>query len=116
MASEDRFPRFVGGISALGRERLCELAARLERTVAPSDGPAQIAVTLLAALGRPEDLQHLGVTDAEVEAIGVALGRGTRAAWRPRISAEAFERLPFYGKPSYDMEVWEELGGTVKNG
>ena len=98
----------IRGVAALGVVRLRELAANAG--VDPnSDDARRLATRLIESLERPEELGHRGLTEADVEAIGQAIGLGARGAWRPRISAEAFERLPFYEKPSYDQDVWAAL-------
>ncbi len=93
----------IRGVAALGAMRLRELAH------SDDDDVWVLAGKVISSLERPEDLSHRGLTEADIEAIGEALGLGTRAAWRPRISAEEFERLPFYQKPSYDQDVWTAL-------
>ena len=98
----------IRGVAALGVVRLRELAANAG--VDPnSDDARRLATRLIESLERPEELGHRGLTEADVEAIGPAIGLGARGELRPRISAEAFERLPFYEKPSYDQDVWAAL-------
>ena len=72
--------------------------------------PHDLATAIVATVESVDELRHQGLSDRDVEAIGAALGVGARAGWRPRVSAEEFERLPFYSKPSYDQDVWEALG------
>lgn len=112
MGNEGRFARILGGVSAVGLDRLRELAARTNAKVAPDDDARSLAAKLLTRLERPDDLRYHGLTDAEVEMIGTALGLGARATWRPNVSAEEFARLPFYAKPSYDFAVWDALGAS----
>lgn len=109
MASENRFPQFVRGVSALGEARLRELAQHAHVAVGNKQSSTQLATRLLAKLELPAELNRFGITDSDLEVIGRALGLGARAAWRPSISAEEFERLPFYKKPSYEQEVWNAL-------
>lgn len=100
----------VDAITALGTERLRQLAARIGAS--RGTDARELAAAIAAALDNVDDLRHQGLTDADVETIGVALGLGPRAAWRPSVSAEEFERLPFYSKPSYDQDVWQALGAN----
>ena len=108
MASETRFPRFVRGVAALGEPRLRDLAQQANVSV-DGDGATQLAGQLLAKLELPVELNRFGVTDGDLEAIGRALGLGTRAQWKPNMSAEEFARLPFYKKPTYEQDVWSAL-------
>lgn len=101
----------IRGVAALGVARLRELAANVGLEASSGDARA-LAEQVIGSLERPEELEHRGLTDADVEAIGEALGIGMRAAWKPRMSAEEFARLPFYQKPSYDQYVWTALLAT----
>src|SRR5439155_27247982 len=109
MASETRFPLFIRGVSALGEARLRELADHAQIAIGAKQPAETSAQRLLARLELPAELQRFGVTDGDVEVIGRALGVGTRAQWQPDISAEEFERLPFYKKPTYEQDVWNAL-------
>jgi len=101
--------RVVDAVAALGTERLLQLAARVGAATSSAE-PHDLATAIVATFESVDELRHQGLSDRDVEAIGAALGVGTRAGWRPRVSAEEFERLPFYSKPSYDQDVWEALG------
>ncbi len=106
--------RALDALAALGAPRLRVLAARVG---APDAGDARaIAANVIAAVPDVDELRHQGLSDADVDAIGGALGLGARAAWRPRVSAEEFERLPFYNKPSYDSDVWAALAACWSGG
>src|SRR5438105_1842293 len=109
MASETRFPLFIRGVSALGQSRLRDLAEHAQIAVGAKLDSTQIASRLLARLELPAELQRFGITDADLEVIGRALGLGGRAEWQPEISAEEFARLPFYKKPTYEQDVWNAL-------
>ena len=109
MASTIRYPLFLRGVSALGTARLRELAEHAQIAVAAKMDAPQIAARLLARLELPAELQRFGVTDADLDVIGRAIGVGGRADWRPAISAEEFARLPFYKKPTYEQDVWQAL-------
>lgn len=98
----------IRGVAALGVVRLRELAENAGLDPDSNDA-RKLADRLIGSLERPEDLNHRGLTEADVEAIGEAIGLGSRQHWRPKISAEEFERLPFYEKPSYDGDVWSAL-------
>jgi len=98
----------IRGVAALGVARLRELAASAGLNASSGDART-LADRLVGSLERPEDLSHRGLTEADIEAIGRAVGVGARAAWRPRIPLDEFERLPFYQKPSYDQDVWAAL-------
>jgi quercetin dioxygenase-like cupin family protein len=101
-------------LAALGADRLRPLAARLG--AADARDATALAASVIAAVADADELRHHGLSDADVETIGIALGLGTRAAWRPRVSAEEFERLPFYDKPSYDGDVWAALAAAWGGG
>ena len=103
--------RVVEALAALGTERLLQLAARVGAVTSSSE-PRDLATVVSAAYDSVEELRRQGLTDRDVEALGVALGVGERATWRPRVSAEEFERLPFYRKPSYDEDVWTAFGAN----
>src|SRR5215216_670453 len=109
--SAQQSSRVVDALAALGSERLLQLAARVG-AVTSSAEPRDLAAAIVGAFENVDDLRHQGLADHDVEVIGVALGVGERAAWRPRVSAEEFERLPFYSKPSYDQDVWQALGAN----
>jgi hypothetical protein len=94
-------------LAILGAGRLRPLAARIG--AADASDASTLAANVIAAVADADELRHHGLSDADVETMGVALGLGARAAWRPRVSAEEFERLPFYDKPSYDGDVWAAL-------
>lgn len=105
--STEQTSRAVDAIAALGIDRLRPLASRVG---ADQSGDARaLASRIVDELTSVDELQHQDLTDADIERIGTALGLGARTAWRPRMSAEEFERLPFYKKPSYDNDVWEAL-------
>ena len=101
--------RAADAIAALGTERLRQLAARVG--VPDASDPRELAAAIVDTLSADE-LRHHGLSDADVETIGAALGLGTSAAWKPSVSPEEFERLPFYSKPSYGQDVWDALGAN----
>jgi len=102
----------IRGVAALGTARLTELGAQVGVAASAGDDAPRFAERLLAALEHPTDLTHRGLGEADIEVIGRALGLGARANWRPSISSEAYDRLPFYQKPSYDQDVWNAMLST----
>jgi hypothetical protein len=100
-------------LSELGPQRLAEIGRRAGSELDTKIRPSKMSEALLHAIGQPEDFGHLGLSDGEVESIGVAVGLGERASWQPNISAEEFERLPFYNKPSYDQDVWTAVSTAI---
>lgn len=107
--SAQQSSRAVDALAALGAERLLQLAGHVG-AVTSSAEPHDLAAAIAGAVENIDELRHQGLSDHDVEVIGVALGVGERATWRPRVSAKEFERLPFYSKPSYDQDVWQALG------
>ncbi len=103
----------VRALSKLGHDRLVDIGRRVGAELDTKTRPASLAEELLHAIGQPEDFGHLGMSDDEVESIGLAVGLGERAEWKPKISAEEFERLPFYSKPSYDQDVWAAVSSAI---
>jgi hypothetical protein len=108
--------RALEALVALGVGRLRVLADRVGAPTTGANDAQTLAANVIAAVPDVNELQHQSLSDVDVEAIGVALGLGTRAAWRPRVSAEEFERLPFYNKPSYDADVWAALAAGWSGG
>src|SRR5580704_16462892 len=101
-------PNFVRGAAGLGDRRLREITTRAGVAVAAKLTAEQLAAELLRALPEANEMWSL-IETADLEPIGVALGLGTRARWRSKLSAAEFEALPFYKKPSYDQDVLDAL-------
>nr|HEX4312864.1 hypothetical protein [Kofleriaceae bacterium] len=102
------YPSFVRGAAGLGVARLGEVASAAGVAVPATATAEQLAAALLSKLDEPAALGAL-ITADDLEAIGRTLGLGDRATWKSKLSAAAFEALPFYRKPSYDQDVLDAL-------